>query len=75
LLLRRIEDELRFAALLRDGVIAIDHELGEGLVIGGEAVAEDQIVEGVGESRNGEDRQKADQDYSLEEMLDAGASS
>ena|SRR5437879_8015146 len=47
----RIEDELRFAILLRHGVVAGNRDLSVGLAIRGEAVAEHSIVHGVGQER------------------------
>lgn len=47
--LRRIKDKLGLAAFLLHRVVAGDGDLPEGLAIGGHAVAEADVVYGVGE--------------------------
>lgn len=44
---RRIEDELRLATLLRNGVVGCDHDLSEGLAVGCHPMAKHSVVRGV----------------------------
>jgi hypothetical protein len=68
--LRRIEEEFRLAILLRHRVVAGDRDLAEGLAIRGDAVAEDSVVNGVGEQGQAQRGREADHDDSLQEMFD-----
>jgi hypothetical protein len=47
--LRWIEDEFCFPVFLGYGVVGGDGDLSKGLAVGGEAVAEDDVVDNVGE--------------------------
>jgi len=69
----RTEDELGFAAFLRDGVVAGDGDLSEGLSIRSHARAEDQGVDGIGDRCHGHHGGEPDDDQSLEKILDSGS--
>jgi hypothetical protein len=56
LIFRRVEDELNLATLLLHGVVTLDRDLAEGIVIGGEAITEYGVVEGVGHGGYAEQR-------------------
>ena len=71
--LRRIEDKFCLAVLLRHRVVTVDSDLSEGLVIGGETVAEDGVVHGVGEQGQAQHGGEPDCDHSLEEVFDTGS--
>jgi hypothetical protein len=69
----RIEEEFRLAILLRHGVIAGNRDLAEGLAIRGDAVAEESVVNGVGEQGQAQRGRECNHDDSLQEMFDAGS--
>jgi hypothetical protein len=52
--LRRVEDKLRPAVFLRNRIKAGDGDQAEGLAIGRDAIAENQVVDGVAEQQNPE---------------------
>ena len=66
----RIEEEFGFAVFLRDRVVAGDGDLSEGLAVGGEAIAEDGVVQGVGKQGQTHSRAERDDEPSLEKMFD-----
>ncbi len=68
--LGRIENKLRLPTFLRHGVVALHRDLPVGPAVGGDTVAEDGVVDHVGdEGCAGHDHQ-ADGDKAFEEMLD-----
>jgi hypothetical protein len=69
----RIEDELGFAALLRDGVVGCDHDLSKGLAIGCYAMAKYGAVDCVGQGRHGDRGGDCDEGYSFQDTLDSWA--
>ncbi len=71
--LRRIEDELGLATFLRHRVVGHDGDLAEGLAVRRHAVAEQNIIHGVGQSRHSQRGGEPDDDQSLQEVLDSGS--
>jgi hypothetical protein len=71
LIFRRVEDQLNLAALLLHGVVTLDRDLAEGIVIGGEAITEYGVVERVGYDGDSKQRQKADCEETFKEGFDA----
>jgi hypothetical protein len=62
---RWIEDEFCFAVLLRYGVVGGDGDLSKGSAVGGEAVAEDRVVDGVGQQGQAQKGREGNEDSSL----------
>jgi len=60
-----IEEEFRLAVLLGDGVVGGDRDLSERSAVGDEAVAEDGVVDGVGEQGNSQQGREGDEENSL----------
>ncbi|MGA7219061.1 MAG: hypothetical protein WBX38_12130 [Candidatus Sulfotelmatobacter sp.] len=69
----RIEDQLRLATFLRDGVIAVNHELAERMLVCGKAIAEDEVVYCVSDGSNAEDGCESDHYYSFEDVFESGS--
>ena len=67
----RIEDELRLAAFLLHGVVALNGDLSERIAIGRVPIAEDGVVQGVGESGESESRNKGNDKGSRDKSLDS----
>lgn len=68
--LRRIENELRLTVFLRDGVIAVDRNLAEGLPVCSYAVAEDSVIDGVNQRRQAQHGRQPDQQQPLQKVFD-----
>jgi hypothetical protein len=71
--LRGIENELRLTVFLRDGVIAVDRNLAEGLPIRSYAVAEDSVIDGVNQRRQAQQGREPDEEQPLQKMFDPGS--
>jgi len=68
--LREIKDELGFAAFLLHRVVRGNLNLPEGLAIRGHAVAEGDVICGVGDQSQAQHGREADDNQSLQEELD-----
>lgn len=60
--MRRIKDELGFAAFLFDRVVRGDGDFSERLAIGGDAIAEYGVVYGVGDQSYAQRTRKGNDD-------------
>ncbi len=73
LLFGRIEEEFSLAVFLCNGIVGGDGDLREGLAVGGNAVAEDGVIENVYQQAEAEQRRCRDGGESLEEAEEAAA--
>ena len=67
----RIEDEFGFSVFLWDGVIAVDSQLLIRFSIGGDAVAENGVVNEIDEEGEADCGRQYDDEYALDDVLDA----
>jgi hypothetical protein len=71
--LRRIKDELGLATFLRHRVVGHHGDLSKGMAVRRHAMAEHDIVHGIGDPGHAQRGREPDDHHSLQEMLESGS--